>query len=122
SYAGRARKAAMINGFTDYSLTKRDVRTGIKEIPVCVAYDVDGVRHDSMPMTQTDFHHAKPIYEYFPGWDEDISGARSLEDLPVNAQNYLAKLEELAGVRISGVGVGPGRDEVIQVRDLIYED
>ena len=117
-----ARHAAMINGYTDYFVTKLDVLTGIKEIPVCVAYDVDGVRHDAMPMTQTDFHHAKPIYEYFPGWDEDISGARSLEDLPVNAQNYLAKLEELAGVRISGVGVGPGRDEVIQVRDLIYED
>ena len=75
-----------------------------------------------MPMTQTEFHHAKPIYEYFPGWEEDISGCRTLEDLPVNARNYITKLEELAGVRISGVGVGPGRDEVIQVRDLIYED
>lgn len=117
-----ARHAAMINGFTDYFVTKLDVLTGIDQIPVCVAYDVDGVRHDAMPMTQTDFHHAKPIYEYFPGWTEDISGARSIEDLPKNAQDYIAKLEELAGVRISGVGVGPGRDEVIQVRDLIYED
>ncbi|MDN5889771.1 MAG: adenylosuccinate synthetase, partial [Yaniella sp.] len=89
---------------------------------VCVAYDVDGVRHDAMPMTQTDFHHAKPVYEYFPGWEEDISGARTIEDLPKNAQNYISALEKLAGVRISGVGVGPGRDEVIQVRDLIYED
>src|SRR5699024_6144270 len=73
-------------------------------------------------MTQTDFHHSKPIYEYFPGWHEDISGARSLQDLPHNAQQYIKALEELAGVRISGVGVGPGRDEVIQVRDLISED
>ncbi|MDN6150940.1 MAG: adenylosuccinate synthetase, partial [Yaniella sp.] len=60
--------------------------------------------------------------EYFPGWEEDISGARTIEDLPKNAQNYISALEKLAGVRISGVGVGPGRDEVIQVRDLIYED
>ncbi|WHS34080.1 adenylosuccinate synthase [Auritidibacter ignavus] len=117
-----AKHASLINGFTDYFLTKLDVLTGIDQIPVCVAYDVDGVRHDSMPMTQTDFHHAVPIYEYFQGWHDDISQARSISDLPEAAQRYVHALEELSGTRISGIGVGPGRDEVIQVRDLVWND
>ena len=114
-----ARHASRINGFTDYFLTKLDVLTGIERIPVCVAYDVDGIRHDHMPMTQTEFHHAKPIFEHFDGWTEDISAARSLDDLPSNARNYVLALERMSGTRISGVGVGPGRDEVIAVHDLI---
>ncbi|WHS27084.1 adenylosuccinate synthase [Auritidibacter ignavus] len=117
-----AKHASLINGFTDYFLTKLDVLTGIDQIPVCVAYEVDGVRHDSMPMTQTDFHHAVPIYEYFEGWHDDISQARSISDLPEAAQRYVHALEELSGTRISGIGVGPGRDEVIQVRDLVWND
>ncbi|WP_044496092.1 adenylosuccinate synthetase, partial [Nesterenkonia massiliensis] len=114
-----ARYAARINGFTDYFLTKLDVLTGIEDIPVCVAYDVDGVRHDEMPMTQTEFHHAKPIFEHFPGWTEDITGARTLDDLPENARNYVLALERMSGTRFSAVGVGPGRDQVIQIHDLI---
>ena len=114
-----ARYAARINGVTDFVLTKLDVLTGWERIPVCVAYDVDGERVDEMPMTQTGFHHAKPVYEFFEGWDEDISGARSLEDLPKNAQRYVATLEELSGARISAIGVGPGRDETVVVHDLI---
>ena len=69
-----ARQAVRINGFTDLFITKLDVLTGLDKIPVCVAYDVDGVRHDEMPMTQTEFHHAKPIFEYYDGWTENISG------------------------------------------------
>jgi len=114
-----ARYAARINGVTDFVLTKLDVLTGWERIPVCVAYDVDGERVTEMPMTQTGFHHAKPVYEFFDGWDEDISGARSLEDLPKNAQRYVATLEELSGARMSAVGVGPGRDETVVVHDLI---
>ena len=71
--------------------------TGWEQIPVCVAYDVDGVRSDEIPMTQTDFHHAKPIYEYLPGWTEDISAARELSDLPANAQSYVRYLEDDLG-------------------------
>jgi len=114
-----ARYAARINGVTDFVLTKLDVLTGWERIPVCVAYDVDGERVDEMPMTQTGFHHAKPIYEFFDGWDEDISGARSLDDLPKNAQRYVATLEELSGARISAIGVGPGREETVVVHDLL---
>ena len=114
-----ARYAARINGVTDFVLTKLDVLTGWERIPVCVAYEVDGARQDEMPMTQTDFHHAKPVYEHFDGWDEDISGARSLADLPKTAQVYVAALEEMSGAPMSAIGVGPGRDETIAVRSLL---
>src|SRR6476620_6636414 len=70
------RYATRINGVTDFVVTKLDVLTGWESIPVCVAYEVDGKRLDEMPMTQTEFHHAAPVYEYFDGWTEDISGAR----------------------------------------------
>ena len=114
-----ARYAARVNGFTDYFLTKLDVLSGIGEIPICVAYEVDGVRHDEMPMSQTDFHHAQPIYETMPGWDEDIRGARTFDDLPVEARDYVLRLEELAGCHISYIGVGPGRDENVVRRDIL---
>ncbi|RKS75694.1 adenylosuccinate synthase [Motilibacter peucedani] len=114
-----ARFSARINGVTDFVLTKLDILTGWEQIPVCVAYDVDGVRHDEMPMTQTDFHHAKPVYEYFPGWTEDISSARTLDDLPKNARDYVAALERLSGAPISAIGVGPGRDQTIEIRSLL---
>lgn len=114
-----ARYASRVNGFTDYFLTKLDVLTGIGEIPICVAYDVDGVRHDEMPMTQTDFHHAEPIYETMPAWDEDITGCRTFEELPEKAQAYVRRLEELSGCRMSYIGVGSGRDQTIVINDVL---
>ena len=114
-----ARYSARINGITDFVMTKLDVLTGLAEIPVCVAYEVDGVRFDEMPVNQSDFHHATPIYENFPGWTEDISGARRFEDLPVNAQSYVRALESMSGARISAIGVGPARDEIIAIHDLL---
>jgi adenylosuccinate synthase len=107
------RYATRINGVTDFVVTKLDVLTGLDKVPICVAYDVDGVRHDEMPVNQTDFHHATPIYEELDGWWEDISGARTFEELPANAQAYVLRLEELIGARVSAIGVGPGRDEII---------
>jgi adenylosuccinate synthase len=114
-----ARYATRINGVTDYVVTKLDVLTGLGDIPVCVAYEVDGVRHDELPMTQAEFARAKPIYETFPGWDEDISKARALDDLPANARAYLAALEKMIKAPISAVGVGPDRDETVVIRDLL---
>ncbi|MCW2750673.1 MAG: adenylosuccinate synthase, partial [Aeromicrobium sp.] len=114
-----ARYAARINGVTDFVLTKLDVLTGWDQIPVCVAYDVDGERVDEMPMTQTGFHHAKPIYEFFAGWSEDISGARTFADLPQAAQDYVTALEKISGARISTIGVGPDREQTIVVHDLL---
>jgi len=114
-----ARYSSRVNGLTDLVLTKLDVLTGIEKIPVCVAYDVDGVRHDEMPVDQSAYHHAKPIYELLDGWTEDISAARRFEDLPENAQRYVLALEEMSGCRISSIGVGPGREATIQRHDLI---
>jgi adenylosuccinate synthase len=113
------RYATRINGITDLVLTKLDILTGLDEIPVCVAYDVDGTRFDEVPVNQSDFHHAKPILQMFPGWKEDISGARTFEDLPRAAQDYVLALEELSGTRISVIGVGPSRDAVIVRHDLV---
>ncbi len=113
------RYAVRVNGLTDLFLTKLDVLSGLETIPVCVGYDVAGERADEMPMTQTGFHHATPVYEQLPGWAGDLSKARELSDLPSEARAYIAFLEEQAGCPISAIGVGPGRDETIVVRDLI---
>ena len=114
-----ARFASRVNGLTDTFLTKLDVLTGFEQIPVCVAYDVDGERCDEIPMTQTEFHHAKPIYENRPGWTEDISGARSVADLPRNARDYVQFLEDISGTRISAIGVGQDRNATITINDLL---
>ncbi len=114
-----ARYAARVNGVTDFVLTKLDVLTGWERIPVCVGYTVGGTTYDEMPMTQTDFHHAVPVYEHLEGWADDITGARKVEDLPKTAQTYVKALEEMSGAPISAIGVGPGRDQTVVVRDLL---
>jgi adenylosuccinate synthase len=114
-----ARYATRVNGITDYFLTKLDVLSGLERVPVCVAYDVNGTRHDEVPMTQTDFHHAVPVYEYLDGWPEDISGARELGDLPANARAYVRAIEDMIGAPLAGIGVGPRRDQTLQLRPLV---
>ena len=113
------RYATRINGVTDFVITKLDVLTGFETVPVCVAYEVDGVRHDDMPVNQSDFHHAKPVYEHLDGWWEDISACRTFEELPENAQRYVLRVEELIGARVSAIGVGPGRHEIIERHSLL---
>ncbi|GAA2017373.1 adenylosuccinate synthase [Nakamurella flavida] len=117
-----ARYASRVNGITDYFLTKLDVLSSLEKVPVCVAYDVDGERVDEMPLTQTGFHHATPIYEELPGWFEDISGCRTFDELPANAQSYVRYLEEISGARISSIGVGPGRDQTIVLHDVLDQN
>ncbi|WP_299054303.1 adenylosuccinate synthase [uncultured Nocardioides sp.] len=112
-----ARYATRVNGLTEFFLTKLDVLSSWDRVPVCVAYEVDGVRHDEMPMTQGEFHRAKPVYEYLPGWWEDISGVRSFAELPKNAQAYVSALEDLSGAPFWGVGVGPGREQTLTVHE-----
>jgi adenylosuccinate synthase len=114
-----ARYAARVNGVTDFFVTKLDVLSGLDRVPVCVAYDVDGTRHAEMPMTQTEFHHAVPVYEYFDGWREDLSQAREFADLPRNAQAYVLALEEMIGAPVAAVGTGPRRDQTLQLRPLL---
>ncbi|MGP3942935.1 MULTISPECIES: adenylosuccinate synthase [Streptomyces] len=114
-----ARYATRVNGLTDFFLTKLDVLTGWERIPVCVAYEIDGKRVEELPYSQTDFHHAKPIYEALPGWSEDITQAKTFDELPKNAQKYVQALEEMSGAPISAIGVGPGRDETIQINSFL---
>jgi adenylosuccinate synthase len=114
-----ARYAVRVNGLTDLFVTKLDVLSGFERLPICVGYEVDGERLDDMPMTQTSFHHATPVYETLPGWDGDIAGAKELTDLPSEARAYLDRVEELSGAPISAVGVGPGRDETLVLREML---
>ncbi|MCY7325407.1 MAG: adenylosuccinate synthase [Microbacteriaceae bacterium] len=114
-----ARYSARINGVTDFVMTKLDVLTGLATIPVCVAYEVDGVRVEEVPVSQSDFHHAVPIYEEFTGWSEDLTGIRRFEDLPANAQSYVLAVEAMSGSRISAIGVGPDREAIIVRHDLL---
>ena len=114
-----ARYATRVNGLTDFFLTKLDVLTGWEKIPVCVAYEIEGKRVEEVPASQTDFHHAKPIYEYLDGWTEDISNCKKFEDLPVNAQKYVKYLEQISGAPMSAIGVGPGRTQTIVVKEFI---
>lgn len=114
------RFATRVNGLTDIVLTKLDVLTGLEQIPVCVAYDVNGVRHQELPIDQADFAAATPVYEYLPGWTEDITGARDFSDLPQTAQDYVMALEKVSNCRISAIGVGPGREEIVVNHDLLH--
>jgi adenylosuccinate synthase len=114
-----ARYARRVNGVTDFFLTKLDVLSGLESIPVCVGYDVHGKRYDEIPMTQTDFHHAIGVFEHLDGWREDISAARKFADLPKQAQAYVRAIEDMAGAPVWAVGVGPRRDQTVQLRDVL---
>jgi len=80
---------------------------------------VDGTRVDEVPVTQTEFHHARPIYEVLPGWKSEIRQAREFSELPANCQSYVRFLEDQSGCRVSAIGVGPDRDETLVLHDLL---
>ena len=130
------RYATRVNGLTDMVLTKLDTLTGFETLRVATGYRVpaakasglgDGRREgewvyfDEMPMSQSDFHHAEPVYEDHAGWTEDITGCRAFDELPRAAQDYVLRLEELIGTRISVIGVGPGREQSIVRHELAPE-
>ena len=108
-----ANYASRVNGLTDIALTKLDVLSAFDTIKVCVAYDVDGERYTSVPEHQMRFENAKPIYEELPGWKCDITGCRSFDELPQEAQDYVAFIEDLAHTRVTFIGVGAGREQII---------
>jgi adenylosuccinate synthase len=114
-----ARYARRVNGLTDLFLTKLDVLSSLERVPVCVAYEIDGERVEEMPMTQTALHHATPVYEYLDGWFEPLEDAKTFADLPAAAQAYVRRVEELSGTQVSAIGVGPGRDQTLVLRDLV---
>ena len=108
-----ARYATRVNGLTDIALTKLDVLSEFDTIKVCVAYECDGVRYTSVPEHTAAFANAVPVYEELPGWKCDITGCRTFEELPQEAQDYVKHIEELAGCKVSFVAVGPDREQTI---------
>jgi len=96
-------------------LTKLDVLSGFDTLKVCVAYSVDGEIVEEMPMHQSDVHHAEPVWDDVKGWGEDLAGVGQWDDLPVSAQDYVRRLEQLMGVPIRVVSVGPAREQTLEV-------
>ena len=112
-----ARHAVRLNGLNGLAVTKLDVLTGLKTVRVCVGYELDGRRIDDVPASVAAFNAVRPIYEEFPGWDETLSRARSLDDLPATVRRYLTALEELTGTPIFMVSVGARRQDTIILRN-----
>jgi adenylosuccinate synthase len=113
------RYSARINGMTSIALMLLDVLTGVEELKICIAYDIRGKRVEHFPASLKDLAEAKPVYETFEGWNEDITGIRSFEDFPENAKKYINRIEELVDVPIKIVSIGPKRSQTI-VRDKIF--
>lgn len=105
------RHSRRVSGITNLSLNCIDVLSGLDTVKICVAYDLDGKRIDYYPASLEQLKRCKPIYEELPGWEEDITGYRSLDELPENARNYVRRVGELVGVRISTFSVGPDREQ-----------
>jgi len=111
------RYAAEINGFTSVALTKLDVLDALDEIKVCVGYNLDGKRCDSLPAVSQDLRRVEPIYETLPGWKSSTVGTTDLNELPVGAREYVNFLSDRIGVQIGLVSTGPERSQTIIVRD-----
>ena len=108
------RYAARLNSLTDLFITKLDVLSGFEKVKLCVAYQYQGETYDEFPPHQTIFHKCEPVYEELAGWDADITGARSFEDLPAEARDYVRRVEEVSGVPVTLVSVGPARDQTVR--------
>jgi len=107
------RHAVRLNSLSEIAITKLDILDTFETLRVCVAYDVDGVRHEHLPYHQSDLHRAVPIYEELPGWGTDLTQVTERHQLPPNAVAYLEFLEAQVGVPIGVVGTGPGRDQYV---------
>ncbi|MCA1702233.1 MAG: adenylosuccinate synthase [Actinobacteria bacterium] len=110
------RYAARLNTLTEFVVTKLDVLSEFERIKVCVGYEYGGERFDEFPPNQTIFNKCQPVYEELRGWKEDITAARKLDDLPKEARAYLEAIEGLVNVPVSWASVGPGRDQIVQVK------
>ena len=114
--AAALRRSAMINGLTSLCITKLDVLDGIKELKICIGYELDGKKIDLLPVGADEVEGCKPIYETVPGWTDNTFGVKTWEGLPKAAQHYLKRLETLCGVPIAIVSTGPERDETIVIQ------
>jgi adenylosuccinate synthase len=104
----------LINDYTALCLTKLDVLTGFSELKIAVAYELRGERLPSFPANLEDLAEVNVVYETLPGWEEDITGVRSFNDLPANAQAYVKRIEEVIGSPVAWIGVGPSREQMIE--------
>ena len=111
-----ARFSARVNGFTELFLTKLDVLSGFETLKLCTAYRVRGDTYEDMPAHQSDFHHAEPVYEEVKGWGDDLTEVGSFDELPAAAQDYVRRVEEISGVPIRVVSVGPDRAQTLEVQ------
>jgi adenylosuccinate synthase len=111
------RYAVDVNSVSSIVLNKLDILSGVDELLVCVAYEIDGRRVERWPASAEEVGRATPVYERFPGWREDLRGARTPDDLPANARAYVEALEDLAGVPIRLVSVGPERTQTVVMHE-----
>ncbi len=116
--ANLVRHAARVSGLTDISITLLDVLSGIETLKIATSYIVNGVETKSVPAGEKDFNNAEPVYIELPGWTEDITGVRTYDELPVNAQNYLKAIEEHTGVQVSQFSIGPDREQTVDIRKM----
>ncbi len=107
------RYSAMLNGITSCGMTKLDVLSGLEEIKVCVAYEYDGKRSDHFQTNLRTLDRMRPVYETFPGWEEDLSSMTSYDQLPANARSYVSAVEQMIDARIACVSVGPKRAQIL---------
>jgi adenylosuccinate synthase len=108
-----ARYSGMVSGATDLALLHLDTLSGFERIGICTAYEWNGYRARTMPAAGSTLEKAQPVFEYMPGWTEELAGVRRFEDLPQNARNYVDRIEALVGVPASILGVGPERSQTI---------
>jgi adenylosuccinate synthase len=109
------RHSSRLNAFDGIALTRLDLLTGLSEIQVCTAYDLDGQTIDYLPSQVETLERCRPVYETFPGWDEPLTGARGWQDLPANAQTYVRRIEVLLEAPVQLIGVGEAREEIVQL-------
>jgi adenylosuccinate synthase len=112
------RQAIALSGVDGIAFTKLDVLTGMDPVRICVAYEVDGRRHDLPPATQRGWARATPVYEELPGWTEPLGTARSLDELPANARRYLDRLASVVGAPTVILSIGAGREQTIRLGDV----
>lgn len=110
------RHSRRVNGLTEVALTKLDILSGWEELKVCVAYELDGERIDYFPAATEALERVRPIYERLPGWQEDVTGARQLSELPEEARRYVAFVADVVGIPVSLISVGPARHQIIHNR------
>jgi len=115
------RLAVQVSGLDAIALTKFDVLTGLDPIRLAVAYEIDGERRTEMPLTAKELARAVPVYEDWPGWVEDVRGARRLDDLPPAARAVLDRIAEISGTPVGMVSTGPDREETIVLDGLVRE-